>query len=180
MLFIWLITSMFFDKTLGFLYYVSCSMIWLQLHTINLYYAYYSDVIMGTITSEITSLTIVYATVYSEADQRKHQSSASLVFVREFTGDRWIPRTNGQLRGRCFHLMTSSWSVSRLARRNAWRIQVSSIGDTSSHITVISIFVCHFLKHGSGKPLVIWWITPEGWCHEVKWQCRVDMFPAIK
>ena len=26
----------------------------------------------------------------------------------EFTGDQWIPRTNGQLRGICFHLMTSS------------------------------------------------------------------------
>ena len=26
----------------------------------------------------------------------------------EFTGDRWTPRTNGQLRGKCFHLMTSS------------------------------------------------------------------------
>ena len=24
------------------------------------------------------------------------------------TGDRWISRTNGQLRGKCFHLMTSS------------------------------------------------------------------------
>ena len=29
----------------------------------------------------------------------------------EFTGDRWIPRTNGQLRGKCFHLMTSSWYI---------------------------------------------------------------------
>ena len=27
---------------------------------------------------------------------------------REFTGDRWIPCTNGQQRGKCFHLMTSS------------------------------------------------------------------------
>ena len=27
----------------------------------------------------------------------------------KFTGDRWIPRTNGQLRAKCFHLMTSSW-----------------------------------------------------------------------
>ena len=26
----------------------------------------------------------------------------------EFTGDRWIPRTNGQQRRKCFHLMTSS------------------------------------------------------------------------
>ena len=30
----------------------------------------------------ITSLTIVYSTVYSCADQRKHQNSASLAFVR--------------------------------------------------------------------------------------------------
>ena len=32
--------------------------------------------------SQITSLTIVYSTVYSGEDQRKHQSSASLAFVR--------------------------------------------------------------------------------------------------
>ena len=55
-----------------------------------------NDVIMGSIASQITSLTIVYSTVYSGADQRKHQSSASLAFGGEFTGDRWIPRTNGQ------------------------------------------------------------------------------------
>ena len=41
-----------------------------------------SDVIMGATASQITSLTIVYSTVYSDADQRKHQSSASLAFVR--------------------------------------------------------------------------------------------------
>ena len=40
----------------------------------------YSDVIMGMIASQITSLTIVYSTVYSDADQRKHQRSASLAF----------------------------------------------------------------------------------------------------
>ena len=53
----------------------------------------YSDVIMGLMASQITSLTIVYSTVYSGADQRRHQ----------------IPRTNGQWRRNCFHLMTSSW-----------------------------------------------------------------------
>ena len=37
---------------------------------------------MGAIASLITSLTIVYPTVYSDADQRKHQSSASLAFAR--------------------------------------------------------------------------------------------------
>ena len=35
---------------------------------------------MGAIASQITSLTIVDSTVYSDADQRKHQSSASLAF----------------------------------------------------------------------------------------------------
>ena len=43
---------------------------------------HYGDVIMGTMVSQITSLTIAYSTVYSGADQRKHQSSASLAFVR--------------------------------------------------------------------------------------------------
>ena len=38
---------------------------------------------MGAVASQITSLTIVYSTVYSGADQRKHQSSALLAFVRE-------------------------------------------------------------------------------------------------
>ena len=42
---------------------------------------HYDDVIMGTMESQITSLTIVYSTVYSDADQRKHQSSTSLAFV---------------------------------------------------------------------------------------------------
>ena len=36
---------------------------------------------MGPIASQITSLTIVYSTVYSDTDQRKHQSSASLAFL---------------------------------------------------------------------------------------------------
>ena len=42
---------------------------------------HYGDVVMGTMASQIASLTIVYSTVYSGADQRKHQSSASLAFV---------------------------------------------------------------------------------------------------
>ena len=64
---------------------------------------------MSATAPQITILTIVYSTVYSGGDQRKHQSSASLAFVQGFTGDRWIPRIKGQWRGKCFHLMTSSW-----------------------------------------------------------------------
>ena len=43
---------------------------------------HYNDVIMSLTASQITSLMIVYSTVYSDADQRKHQSSALLAFVR--------------------------------------------------------------------------------------------------
>ena len=43
---------------------------------------------MSTMTSKVNSLTIVNSTVYSVADQRKHQTSATLAFVR---GIHWWP-----------------------------------------------------------------------------------------
>ena len=46
-----------------------------------IWWNHYNDVIMDTMASQMTSLTIVYSTVYSGADQRKHQSSVSLAFV---------------------------------------------------------------------------------------------------
>ena len=36
---------------------------------------------MGTMESQITSLNIVHSTIYSDANQGKHQSSLSLAFV---------------------------------------------------------------------------------------------------
>ena len=43
---------------------------------------HYNDIIMGVVASQITSLAIVFSTVYSDADQRQHQSHASLAFVQ--------------------------------------------------------------------------------------------------
>ena len=43
---------------------------------------HYGVVIMSIMASLVTSISIVYSTVCSNADQRKHQSSASLAFVR--------------------------------------------------------------------------------------------------
>ena len=43
--------------------------------------SHYNDVIMSELVSQITSLTIVYSTVYSGVDHRKHQSPTSLAFV---------------------------------------------------------------------------------------------------
>ena len=44
--------------------------------------AHYSGVIMGTMASQITIVTIVYWTIYSDTDQRKHPSSGSLAFFQ--------------------------------------------------------------------------------------------------
>ena len=56
---------------------------------------HYSDVIMGVMVSQITVILIVYSTVCSGADQRKHQSSTSLAFVR---GNHWW-QMNSLLKG---------------------------------------------------------------------------------
>ena len=70
---------------------------------------HYNDVIMGTIASQITSLTIVYSTDYSDANQRKHQSSASLVFVRGFHRRPVNSPHKWPVTRKMFRLMTSSW-----------------------------------------------------------------------
>ena len=74
---------------------------WMISRNANVALRHYDDVIMTTMAAQITSLTVVYSTVNSDANQRKHQSSASLAFVQGIHRDRWIPCTKGQLRGKC-------------------------------------------------------------------------------
>ena len=56
---------------------------------------------MSTIASQIIGFSNVCTTVCSCTDQRKHQSTVSLAFVRGIH----------RLREKCLHLMTSSWFV---------------------------------------------------------------------
>ena len=69
---------------------------------------HYNDVIIGMIASQITSLTIVYLIVYSEADRKKHQSSASLAFVRGIHRGPVNSLHKWPVTRKFFHLMTSS------------------------------------------------------------------------
>ena len=55
---------------------------------------HYNGVKMGAMASQITSLTIVYSTDYSGKENIKAPRHWPL--CGEFTGERWIPRTNGQ------------------------------------------------------------------------------------
>ena len=64
-----------------------------------------TDIIMSAVASQITGVSIVCSTVSSGAYQRKHQSSAPLVFVR------WISILKSQQHRKCFHLMTSLWYI---------------------------------------------------------------------
>ena len=81
---------------------------------------HYNDVIMGgVIASQITRLTSVYSTVYSGADQRKHQSSASLAFVLGIHRGPVNSPHKWPVRRKCFHLMTSSCLTS--GGTGAWR-----------------------------------------------------------
>ena len=59
--------------------------------------------------SQITGVSIVCSTVCSSADKRKHQSSASLAFLRGI--HRWpvVSPHKGPVTWKCIHLMTSSW-----------------------------------------------------------------------
>ena len=72
---------------------------------------HYSGVMMSAMASQIISLKIGYSIVYSGADQRKYQSSASLAFVREI--HRWSVNSphKGPVTRKCFHLMKSSCRV---------------------------------------------------------------------
>ena len=57
---------------------------------------HYSDVIMGAMATQITSLTMVHSTVYSGADKKTIKAARHWPLCGDFTGDRWIPRSNGQ------------------------------------------------------------------------------------
>ena len=73
---------------------------------------HYNDVIMSAMASQITGFSIVYLTVSLGAYQIKHQSFASLAFVRGI--HRW--QENSPHKGsvtrkiKCFLLTTLSWS----------------------------------------------------------------------
>ena len=101
---------------------------------------HYSNVIMDVMVSQITSLTIVYSTVYSGADHGKYQSSTPLAFVR---GIHWSQGNSPHKRPvtrKCFHLMMSS-CVMRF-RRIPWTMgsfYYSGVPDSQTRLTIYAV-----------------------------------------
>ena len=75
----------------------------------NLYFGYhYNDDIMSAIASQITSITIVYSTVYSGADQRKY-SKLCVTDLCVWIIHRWPMNFKGPVTRKMLQLMTSSY-----------------------------------------------------------------------
>ena len=96
------------------------------------YYAHCSDVIMSTTTSQITDVSIVYSTVCSGADQRKHQNSASLAYgrgIHRFPAQRASNTENISIDG---VIMSVLFSIFHNRRKLDWSIWSWPVWNTLS------------------------------------------------
>ena len=73
------------------------------------HHIHYSSVIVGAMTSQITNLTMFTQPFIQAQIKENIKAPHHWPLCRKFTDERWIPRTKGQLREKCFHVMTSSW-----------------------------------------------------------------------
>ena len=101
---------------------------------------HHSDVIMGAMASQITSLTIVYSTVYSSADQRKHQRTASIGFRSGFNR-----REISSVYLWCW------WQRTKIERQNSMRnLWISALNNLNNEIskavqlTLYTHVFCHY------------------------------------
>ena len=87
----------------------------------------------------------------------------------EFTGDRWIPRTNGQWHGKCFHLMTSLWFPSFHSIKCTWKCRLWNGGhlslpqcvkccsqgiDKGDHLTPVIEHTCIWCLQGKNENVI--------------------------
>ena len=80
-------------------------LIWSQMPSQQTLCFHYNDVIMGTIASRLFTQPFIQAQIKENIKSPRHWPLRV-----EFTVDQRSPHTKGQLRGKCFHLMTSSCS----------------------------------------------------------------------
>ena len=111
----------------------------------KVYMPHYSDVIIGAVASQIISFTIVHFTVYTGADQRKHQSSASLAFVWGIF--RWPVNYQHKMASNAENI-SISWRhcAFSMACLSTWFCSMSTYGDRSQgrpEAAYFDVLVCH-------------------------------------
>ena len=136
-------------------------------------------VIMSMVVSQITSLTIVYSTVYSGPDQRKHQSSTLLAIPRGI--HRWAGNFphKGPVMWKMFPLddviMGCWFNINMLS----YQYRKSHCGDKtiirSSYlhdgISYTGKMTCSFWNSYAGKMIYSWWNQKNE---------NVEMRPRVK
>ena len=117
---------------------------------------HYCDVIIGAMASQITSLTIAYSSIHSGADGRKHQSSASLAFVRGI--HRWPMNSlhKGPVTRKMFPFddvsMIFDWTI---GNKFHWSwIKTQQFSSKNTHLEISST-KCRSFRHG----LVKYWLN---------------------
>ena len=131
---------------------------------------HYSVIIMGVMSSQITSLTIVYSTIYSDTDQRKHQSSTSLAFVWGINWWRVTSPHKWPVTRKMFPYddvimgPIITWSIfSKCDRRlGDWNFYMNDLHQTKYGFAIVYLFCS---------------LASDGW--EMLWYWRGCQFPAI-
>ena len=121
---------------------------------------HYTDVIMTEGASQITSLTIVYSAVYSGRDQRKHQSSASLAFVR---GIHRRP-VNSPHKGPVTRKMFPFDDVIMRRLAGARQPQSNHLSGLMMSYRLVNTTLCNVLLLDGTKPLCELMLTYHCWC----------------
>ena len=154
---------------------------------------------MSTMASQITSLKLLYSSVYSGADQRKHKSSASLAFVRGI--HRWPVNSphKGLVTRKAFsfdyviipqlysEVIWASWrlrppivtvgeSIGDPAPDNNWLNVFKSIINTSLSYSIAMIALCNidrFIIYTSCFFFICGFAFPHWWRSINLWQCWI-------
>ena len=110
--------------------------------------------------SQITSLMIVYSTIYTGAVNLNIKALCHWPSCGEFTSDWGISSTKGQQRGKCFHFMTSSW-VTRILNDIYTMIVKNSVlqrnGSCHHHNHFVIIACTGGCQHDNPQYNQLWW-----------------------
>ena len=135
---------------------------------------------MSVMISQITSLEIVYSTVYLGADQRKHQSSASLAFSRGI--HRWPANSphKGRVTRKMFPLDDVIMLSNILGKRDS-RFRTRHSGSNINSILANSIIVKAWTLHHDD--VIKWKHFPRYWplvrgIHRSRWIPRTKASDA--
>ena len=121
---------------------------------------HYNDVVISAIASQITSLTIVYSPLYSGADQRKHQSSASLALVpvnspQNLNRNLFVSILTGRMAHRLLRILDDLDNIVTIRKRK----QMGQ--DDIFILSDVWLAECHSQQERQGRC----WIFDTGWSH---------------